>query len=138
MKLSDFFYADQHAAGTLMKIPLPSGKDSGEWLRVIGPACDAGVKAARDYARAYTAVKEELVPLDAECAAKNDWTKYNTEMNWRADELNDALAEVVVIGWSFDDDFTKEALANLIRQYKGLSTAVAKHFHESRKSLTEK
>lgn len=138
MKLSDFFYANQHAAGTIMQIPLPSGKDSGEWLRVIGPACDAGVKAARDYTRAYSAAKEELAPLDAECTAKQDWTQYNTQMNWRADELNDALALDLVIGWSMDDEFTKEAVAELLRQYKGLSTVIAKHFHESRKSLTEK
>lgn len=138
MKLSDFFYADQHAAGTVMKIPLPGGADSGEWLRVIGPACDAGVKASRDYARAYTAAKEDLAPLEAECAAKKDWTKYNAEMNWRADELNDALAAAVIIGWSLEDEFSPDAVANLMSQYKGLSTIVAKHFHENRKSLAEK
>lgn len=138
MNLKDFFYADKHAAGTIMAIPLPSGADSGEWLRVLGPACDAGVKAARDYSRAYAAVKEELAPLEAKCAAKNDWTEYNAEMNWRADELNDILAQRVIIGWSLDDEFTPAAVAELVQQYKGLSTYVAKHFHESRKSLLEK
>jgi hypothetical protein len=138
MNLKDFFYADKHAAGTTMPIPLPSGADSGEWLRVVGPACDAGVKAARDYSRAYTAVKEELAPLEAKCAAKNDWTEYNTEMNWRADELNDILAPAVVVGWSLDDEFTPAAVAELIAQYKGLSTYVADHFHKSRKTLLEK
>lgn len=138
MELKDFFFADKHAAGTVMPIPLPSGVDSGEWLRVIGPACDEGVRAGRDYTRAYQAIKEELAPLDAQCKEIEDWSKYNAEMNWKADELNDALALAVVSGWSFDEPFSKEALANLLKQYKGLGTVVAKHFHDSRKSLQEK
>lgn len=138
MELKDFFFADKHAAGTVMPILLPSGEDSGEWLRVIGPACDDGVRAGRDYHRAYSAIKEELAQLDAECKEKNDWTRYNAEMNWRADELNDALALAVVTGWSFDEPFSKDAFEMLLKQYKGLGTMVAKHFHESRKSLSEK
>jgi len=138
MELKDFFYADKHAAGTVMPIPLPSGVDSGEWLRVIGPACDEGVRAGRDYTRAYQAIKEELAPLDAQCKEIEDWSKYNAEMNWKADELNDALALAVVSGWSFDEPFSKEAMDNLLKQYKGLGTVVAKHFHDSRKSLQEK
>lgn len=138
MELKDFFFADKHAAGTLMPIPLPNGEDSGEWLRVIGPASDDGVKAGREYHRAYFAVKEELAPLDAECKEKNDWTRYNAEYNWRADELNDALALAVVTEWSFDEPFSKEALRTLLTEYKGLGTVVAKHFNDSRKSLMEK
>lgn len=138
MELKDFFFADKHAAGTVMPILLPSGEDSGEWLRVIGPACDDGVRAGRDFHRAYSAIREELAQLDTECKEKNDWTRYNAEMNWRADELNDALALAVVTGWSFDEPFSKDAFETLLKQYKGLGTMVAKHFHESRKSLSEK
>lgn len=138
MQLKDFFFASRHAEGTIMPIPLPSGQDSGEWLRVIGPACDEGVAAGRNYSRAFSAIKEELAPLDEKCALKKDWSEYNAEMNWRADELNDVLAEAVVIDWSMDEPFTKEALRNLLKEYKGLSTVVAKHFHDSRKSLSEK
>lgn len=138
MELKDFFFADKHAAGTVMPIPLPNGGDSGEWLRVIGPACDDGVKAARDYSRAYTAIREELAPLDAKCKEMNDWSSYNAEMNWKADELNDALAVATVIGWSFDEPFSKDALKKLLNEYKGLGTVVAKHFNDSRKSLAEK
>lgn len=138
MELKDFFFSDKHAAGTVMPIILPNGEDSGEWLRVIGPACDDGVKAGRDYHRAYHSVKNELAPLDAACKAKENWAEYNAEYNWRADELNDALAAAVVIDWSFDEPFSKEALKVLLNQYKGLGTAVAKHFNDSRASLAEK
>lgn len=138
MGLKDFFFADKHAAGTVMPIPLPNGEDSGEWLRVAGPASDLGVQAGRDYHRAYFAVKEELAPLDAECKEKNDWTRYNAEYNWKADELNDVLAVAVVTDWSFDEPFSKDALQKLLNEYKGLGTVVAKHFNDSRKSLSEK
>lgn len=138
MELKDFFFADKHAAGTVMPIPLPNGEDSGEWLRVIGPACDDGVKAGRDYSRAYTAIREELAPLDAKCKEMNDWSSYNAEINWKADELNDALAVATVIGWSFDEPFSKDVLQKLLKEYKGLGTVVAKHFNDSRKSLAEK
>lgn len=138
MELKDFFFADKHAAGTVMPIPLPNGEDSGEWLRVIGPACDDGVKAGRDYSRAYMALREEMAPLDAKCKEMNDWSSYNAEMNWKADELNDALAAATVIGWSFDEPFSKEAFQKLLNEYKGLGTVVAKHFNDSRKSLAEK
>lgn len=138
MELKDFFFADKHATGTIMPIPLPNGEDSGEWLRVIGPACDDGVKAGRDYSRAYTAIREELAPLDAKCKEMNDWSSYNAEMNWKADELNDTLAVATVIGWSFDEPFSKDALQKLLSEYKGLGTMVAKHFNDSRKSLAEK
>lgn len=138
MELKDFFFADKHAAGTVMPIPLPNGEDSGEWLRVIGPACDDGVKAGREYSRAYTAIREELAPLDAKCKEMDDWSSYNAEMNWKADELNDALAVATVIGWSFDEPFSKDALKKLLNEYKGLGTVVAKHFNDSRKSLAEK
>ena len=138
MDLQDFFFSSKHAAGTVMPIPLPDGEDSGEWLRVIGPACDDGVNAGRNYSRAYNAILEELSSLDEQCKVKNNWTRYNAEMNWRADELNDVLAAAIVIDWSFDEPFTKERLANLLKEYKGLSTIIAKHFHDSRKSLQEK
>ena len=55
-----------------------------------------------------------------------------------ADELNDALAVATVIGWSFDEPFSKDALQKLLNEYKGLGTVVAKHFNDSRKSLAEK
>ena len=138
MELKDFYFASKHAAGTVMPIKMPSGNDSGEWLRVLGPACDDGVKAGRDFARAYQAIREELAPLDKEAEERKDWTRYNAEMNWRADELNNALALAVVTGWSFDEPFSKEALSTLLNEYKGLGTMVADHFHKSRESLKEK
>lgn len=138
MKLSDFYFADRHAAGTKMPILLPSGEDSGEWLQVMGPDCDAAIMAGRAYAAAYRAHQDELAPLEAKCKAKEDWTEYNEQINYRAEDLNKQLAEEIVIGWSFSDPFSKEALRELLVQYRGLAQAVGKHHAESRAVLSAK
>ncbi len=138
MKLSDFYFADRHAVGTKMHILLPSGKDSGEWLQVIGPDCDAGVRAGRAYTTAIRHLTEELAPLDKECEALNNWARYNDEKGWRVMDLNKQLDVDIVTGWSFDEPFSKEALANLFDQYSGLAEAVVKHHTDSREKLSEK
>lgn len=138
MELKDFFFASKHAEGTVMPILLPNGESTGESLRVVGPACDKGIKASRDYLRAYTAVKEQLSDLEEKCEARKDWTEYNSELNWRADELNDAFAVALVVGWSFSDEFTTEALKTLLTEYRGLGTMVADHFNKSKTELMGK
>ena len=70
MKLSDFYFAEKHQKGTVMPIPLPNGKDSGEWLQVVGPDCDAAVRAGRAYTRAVYALKDSLSELDDQCKEK--------------------------------------------------------------------
>lgn len=138
MKLSDFCYADKNAAGSKMPILLPSGEDSGEWLQVIGPDCDAGIKAGRDYTTAYRRLQDSLSELDAKCKEKNDWTEYNEQLNAGVEPLNIAFAGEIVIGWSLEDKFTKSNLIKLLKQYRGLSEAIAKHHAASRAELAKK
>lgn len=138
MKLTDFYFADRHAAGSKMPILLPNGDDSGEWLQVMGPDCDAAIQAGRAYTAAYRAAQDELAQLEAKCDEKKDFTQYNEQINYRAEELNKQLAVEIVIGWSFDDKFSKEALRELLNQYRGLAQAIGKHHTESRKALSAK
>lgn len=138
MNLKDFYFADRHAAGSKMPISLPSGEDSGEWLQVMGPDCDAAIQAGRAYTAAYRAAQDELAPLEAKCKAKEDWTEYNEQINYRAEELNKQLAVEIVTGWSFSDAFSKEALRELLDQYRGLAQAIGKHHAESRAALSAK
>ena len=138
MNLKDFYFADRHAAGSKMPILLPNGEDSGEWLQVMGPDCDASIRAGRAYTAAYRAHQDELAPLEAKCKAKEDWTEYNEQINYRAEELNKQLAVEIVTGWSFSDAFTKEALRELLNQYRGLAQAIGKHHTESRAALSAK
>lgn len=138
LSLRDFYFADKHAQGTRMPILLPSGEYSGEWLQVMGPDCDAAIKAGRAYTSAYRAIQSELSELDAQCKEKNDWTAYNEQIGWRTEELNKQLAAEIVTGWSFDDEFSKDSLASLLEQYRGLAEAIAKHHTDSRAELSAK
>lgn len=138
MNLKDFYFADRHAAGSKMPILLPNGEDSGEWLQVMGPDCDAAILAGRAYTASYRAAQDELAPLEAKCKAKEDWTEYNEQINYRAEELNKQLAVEIVTGWSFTDAFTKDAVRELLNQYRGLAQAIGKHHTESRKALSVK
>lgn len=138
MKLSDFYFADRHAEGTKMPILLPSGKESGEWLQVLGPDCDASIQAGRAYTAAVRKVDDDLRPLEKECEAIENYAKYNDERGYRLEELNKQLSAELVIGWSLDDEFTKEALLTLLSQYRGLAAAVAQHHVDSRKELSAK
>ncbi len=138
MNLKDFYFADRHAAGSKMPILLPNGEDSGEWLQVMGPDCDAAIQAGRAYTAAYRAAQDELAPLEDKCKAKEDWTEYNEQINYRAEELNKQLAVEIVTGWSFTDPFSKEVLRELVDQYRGLAQAIGKHHAESREALSAK
>lgn len=138
MKLTDFYYADKHLAGTRMPILLPSGKDSGEWLQVVGPDCDVAIRAGRAYTAAVAAVDDELRPLEAECKAKEDFTRWNNERGWRVLDLNKQLAVELVTAWSFDEPFSKEAFSTLLDQYRGLAEAVCAHHTKSREALSAK
>lgn len=138
MKLTDFYFADRHAEGTKMPILLPSGADSGEWLQVLGPDCDVAVQAGRAYTATVRKMDDDLRPLEKECEAVENFAKYNDERGYRLEDLNKQLSAELVIGWSFDDAFSKEALLTLLSQYRGLAGAVAQHHVDSREELSAK
>lgn len=138
MNLKDFYFADRHAAGTKMSILLPSGAESGEWLQVRGPDCDESIKAGRAFTAAVRQIDIDLSALEKECAAANDYTRWNERRGWLIEDLYQQLACELIVGWSFTDEFTPEAIAELLRQYRGLAEAVAKHHTESRAALSEK
>ena len=138
MKLSDFYFADRHAEGTKMPILLPSGEDSGEWLQVVGPDCDQAVIAGRAYTAAVRKVDDDLRPLEKECEAIENYAKYNDQRGYLLEDLNSQLAAEIVTGWSFDDEFSKESLIALLKQYRGLAQAIAAHHVQSREELSAK
>lgn len=138
MKLKDFYYADKHRAGTLMAIPLPSGEDSGEWLQVMGPDCDEAIQAGRAYTAAYRAAQAELEPLLDKCKEREDYTEYNERHSNAVEDLNRQLAGELIVGWSFDDPFSKQGAIELLAQYRGLADLVAKHYTKSREVLAGK
>lgn len=138
MKLSDFYFADRHAAGTKMPILLPSGEDSGEWLSVMGPDCNPAIKAGRAYIAAIRAVENDLRPLFDASKATGDYREYNEKYSFQIEDLNRQFAAEIVVGWSFDNAFSKEAVEELLGQYRALTDAVLAHHKDSRDVLQGK
>lgn len=138
LKLSDFYFADKHAAGSRMPILLPSGEDSGEWLQVRGPDCDESVKASRAYTRALFAVDDQLAGLKAEAETTKNWYEYNVAKEDATRELNIEFICEIVMGWSLDEDFIYVNLYNLLMQFPGLIDQVTRHHAAMREDLSAK
>lgn len=138
LKLSDFYFADKHAAGSRMPILLPSGEDSGEWLQIRGPDCDDSVKASRAYTRALFAVDDQLAGLKAEAEATKNWYEYNVAKEDNTRELNIEFICEIVMGWSLDEDFNKGNLRVLLVQFPGLIDQVTRHHAAMREELSAK
>lgn len=138
MKLEDFYFADKHEAGLQMPILLPNKEDSGEWLQVRGPDCDASIAAGRAYTAAIRAVDNELVELEKACAAKDNWAEYNDQRGYKVEDLNRQLAVKLVTGWSLDEPFSEEALAALLLQFRELATQINEFHTKIRAELNAK
>ncbi len=138
LKLSDFYFADKHAAGSRMPIILPSGEDSGEWLLVRGPDCDESVNASRAYTRALFAVDDQLSALKAEAEESKNWYEYNVAKEDNTRGLNIDFITEIVIGWSLDEDFNHDNLRGLLLQFKGLIDQVTRHHAAMREELSAK
>lgn len=138
MKLEDFYFADKHEAGLQMPILLPNKEDSGEWLQVRGPDCDASISAGRAYTAAIRAVDNELAELEKTCAAKENWAEYNDLRGYKVEDLNRQLAVKLVTGWSLDEPFSEEALASLLNQFRELATQINEFHTKIRAELNAK
>lgn len=138
LKLSDFYFADKHAAGSSMPIILPSGEDSGEWLQIRGPDCDESVKASRAYTRALFAVDDQLADLKTQAEASKNWYEYNIAKEDNTRELNIDFISEIVMGWSLDEDFNKGNLRVLLVQFPGLIDQVTRHHAAMREELSAK
>ena len=138
LKLSDFYFADKHAAGSRMPILLPSGEDSGEWLQIRGPDCDESVKASRAYTRALFAVDDQLADLKTQAESSKNWYEYNIAKEDNTRELNIDFISEIVMGWSLDEDFNDGNLRVLLVQFPGLIDQVTRHHSAMREELSAK
>lgn len=138
LKLSDFYFADKHAAGSRMPIILPSGEDSGEWLQVRGPDCDESVKASRAFTRALFAVDDQIADLKAEAEESKNWYEYNIAKEDNMRGLNIDFISQIVIDWSMDEKFNHESLCDLLEQFPGLIDQVTRHHAAMREELSAK
>lgn len=97
MKPSDFYTVPLSESGARIPLLRPDGSDSGEWILVLGPDCDAFI-AASDQLNRENAAVGGLEGADRESAAIEALLKFRATL---------------ILGWSFDepcDDSAKRAL----------------------------
>lgn len=99
MKSSDLFTRAAANDGRRVNIPAPDGSDTGEWLHIRHVDCDEFRKArAEVFARAAVLGKD---------VSDEDRKRLHSE----------ALIELTastVCGWSLEDDFSKQAVIDLL------------------------
>lgn len=103
MKPSDFYTVPRSEAGLRVPLVLPDGKESGEWLLVIGPD-------SRAYARAHQDMLRRYAELGGVTGDGREAEAEAILLDYRA---------ALVIAWSFDEPCTpaavREFLANAPR-----------------------
>jgi hypothetical protein len=119
MKASDFYTVPKSEAG--IKVPLikADGSDSGEWLLVIGPDSKRFGKAHAELKRGVADLKAS-VPSDPSAETAED-VELREALD---DELLTDYAEKLIIGWSFEDEFTPASLRALLENSPTIKNAI--------------
>lgn len=118
MKPSDFHTRTRANEGERMPLSLPDGTLTSEWLLIRGVDSDQFRAALDDYRRevlAIAAIKDEVERKDQAETARL--------------QLNSAL----VIGWSFDAEFTEEALLEFLREAPHITAEVDRFASDRRR-----
>lgn len=118
MKPSDFFTRAKANEGERMPLSLPDGTPTDEWLLIRGVDSDQFRVALDDFRRellAAASIKDE-----AEKAEKTEAARLR---------MNSAL----VIGWSFDIEFTDDALLELLRESPYITAEVDRFASDRRR-----
>ena len=116
MKVTDFYTVPKSEAGINVPLLKADGSDSGEFLIVIGPDSKRFGKAVAELNRGLAdlkGTKSDAAP-DADAELRDAL----------ADELLIDYVEKLVIGWSFEDDFTPEALRALLVNSPAIKLAI--------------
>ena len=89
---------------------------------------DDAIKAATVYQRLSAKLFLDNEPLRKKCEKAGNFEEYNDLIVPKIDDLNIVYASSLIIGWSFDEEFTHGALLKLLGEYKGLAKAVCDFF----------
>jgi hypothetical protein len=108
-KSSDVYTVKKSEAGVKFPLWKADGTASGEWLLIIGVDSKRFGKALAELNRGVADLKSSL-PVPPDGAADPD-AELRVALD---DELMVNYAEKLVIGWSFEDEFTPEALRALL------------------------
>ena len=118
MKPSDFFTWAKANEGERMPLSLPDGTTTDEWLQIRGVDSDI-------FQRAMDEFRRELVVL----ASVKDEKERAEKTEAARLKLNAAL----VIGWSFDAEFSEAALLEFLRESPYIATEVDRFASDRRR-----
>lgn len=136
--LADFNFKAIHERGGEMKIITPNGSDSGATLTVRGPDCDESIMANRVYTRAILATEDHLSGLKQHAEASQNWYEYNTAKHDMMIDINADFVCSIVTGWTIEDEFSIDALRELLMNYPALIDQVSEFHAKARETLAEK
>jgi hypothetical protein len=122
MKVTDFYTVPKSEAG--IKVPLlkADGTDSSEWLLIIGPDSKRFAKAVAELNRGLASLRQP--PQSNGSGPPTDDAADAELREALADELLVDYVEKLVIGWSFDDEFTSAALRALLENSPAIKLAI--------------
>jgi hypothetical protein len=118
MKVTDFYTVPKSESGVKVPLLKPDGSDSGEYLLVIGPD-------SKRFAKAASELNRSLADLNA--ASKPDETGAEPDIATREAMAGDIMLDYVeklVIGWSFEDEFTAEALREFLKNSPSITQQI--------------
>ena len=116
--LEDFFTATLNGKPSNMPLLL-NGKDTGQYLSVIGSESHKLKKAIAEYRRGYKLTKA----YSEEALEASDTAETDLLISDRASANDDQLAIVMIEGWSFDG-YNKESVIKLLQENTELSNSV--------------
>lgn len=120
MKVTDFYTVPKSEAGIKVPLMKPDGTDSGEHLIVIGPDSKRFAKAVAELNRGLADLKKSA-PSDESGAVADEDAELRDAL---ADELLLDYVEKLIVGWSFEDEFTPQALRALLENSPAIKLAI--------------
>jgi len=118
MKPSDFFTRAKANEGERMPLSLPDGTPTDEWLLIRGVDSDQFRVALDDFRRELLAIAS---------------LKDETEKADRAEVARLALNAALIIGWSFDAEFSDVALMEFLRESPYIAAEVDRFASDRRR-----
>lgn len=124
MKLSDYFISDKPSKLMLLDV---NGEEQGDYLEVIGADSPSVAKAKAAWQTASAKLHRELEAIkdrSVDDKVSDDDIERKIEIStYEQPKLDSEFSALLVVGWSFEDEFNKDLLPDFLMQ-GNLSLAV--------------
>lgn len=132
MKLEELFVKAVNDSVTFAVL-LPGGEECGNSITLKPIGGEDTALATMRYMRLLKMYddkfEKEHKELKTECEAAKDFSEYNYLHQKGVAALNKAYAQELVDGWDFDNEFTQDALSDLLDGYPALSQQIIDNFY---------